>query len=130
MCDHGMTNATKHKTTPQHIDEYISAFPVPVQQKLQQLRTAVLHAAPEAKEMISYQMPAFYYHGMLVYFAAYSKHIGFYATPTGHAAFKSALSKYKTGKGSVQFPLNEPLPIKLIDKIVRFRVRENTIRQK
>ena len=85
----------------------------------------VQKAAPKAAEVISYQMPAFKLNGMLVYFAAFKNHIGFYALPSGHHTFKKELSIYKTGKGSVQFPLEEPLPLKLIVKIVKFRVKEN-----
>lgn len=111
--------------TARTIDAYIANFPPAVQKVLRQLRAAIRRAAPEGKEKISYGMPAFELHGNLVYFAGYKKHIGFYATPTGHAAFAKALSRYKTGKGSVQFPLDEPLPLKLIEKMVRFRVKEN-----
>jgi uncharacterized protein YdhG (YjbR/CyaY superfamily) len=89
------------------------------------MRKTIKAAAPKAEELISYQMPAYKYKGVLVYFAAFEKHIGFYATPTGHAAFKNELSKYKTGKGSVQFPLTEPLPLDLVKRIVQFRVKEN-----
>lgn len=107
------------------VDAYIAAFPPAVQKALQQLRAAISRAAPEGKEKISYGMPAFELNGNLVYFAGYKKHIGFYATPTGHAAFAKELARYKTGKGSVQFPLAEPLPIRLIEKMVQFRVKEN-----
>jgi uncharacterized protein YdhG (YjbR/CyaY superfamily) len=89
------------------------------------MRQTIKEAAPDAEEVISYKMPAFKYHGMLVYFAAYKKHIGFYALPTGHSEFKEELSVYKQGKGSVQFPLSQPLPLDLITKMVKFRVLEN-----
>jgi uncharacterized protein YdhG (YjbR/CyaY superfamily) len=89
------------------------------------MRQTIKEAAPDAEEVISYKMPAFKYHGMLVYFAAYKKHIGFYALPTGHSEFKEELSVYKQGKGSVQFPLNQALPLDLITKMVKFRVLEN-----
>ena len=89
------------------------------------MRKTIKAAAPNAEELISYQMPAYKYKGVLVYFAAFEKHIGFYATPTGHSAFKKELSQYKTGKGSVQFPLTEPLPLELVKRIVQFRVKEN-----
>jgi uncharacterized protein YdhG (YjbR/CyaY superfamily) len=82
-------------------------------------------AAPDAEELISYKMPAFKQNGMLVYFAAFKKHIGFYATPTGHREFENELSVYKQGKGSVQFPIDKPMPLNLISKIVKFRVKEN-----
>lgn len=107
------------------VDAYIAAFPPAVQKALQQLRAAIRRAAPVAQEKISYGMPAFELNGNLVYFAGYKNHIGFYATPTGHAAFAKELARYKTGKGSVQFPLAEPLPIRLIEKMVEFRVKEN-----
>ena len=106
-------------------DGYIAKFPPAVRKVLQKMRAAIKRAAPQAKEKISYGMPAFELHGNLVYFAGYKTHIGFYATPTGHAAFAKELSRYKTGKGSVQFPLAEPLPVKLIEKIVKSRVKEN-----
>jgi uncharacterized protein YdhG (YjbR/CyaY superfamily) len=89
------------------------------------MRQTIKKAAPEAEEVISYSMPAFKYNGMLVYFATYKNHIGFYATPTGHSEFKEELSVYKQGKGSVQFPLTQPLPLDLISRIVQFRMKEN-----
>ena len=107
------------------IDDYISNQSAEVQIILEQIRQTIRKAAPNAEEVISYKMPAFKYHGMLVYFCAFKKHIGFYATPNGHAKFKKALSDYKQGKGSVQFPLNKPIPLELISKIVKFRVIEN-----
>ncbi len=110
---------------PIDIDEYISGFPNETQKILEQLRVTIKGVATQADEVISYGMPAFKLNGMLVYFAAYANHIGFYPTPSGIAAFKNELSGYKGAKGSVQFPLNEPLPLKLITKIVKFRVTEN-----
>lgn len=107
------------------VDQYIAAFPEEVQQALKQMRATINSAAPNAEEVISYGMPAYKQNGMLVYFAGYKNHIGFYAMPTGHAAFKKELSVYKQGKGSVQFPLDKPLPVSLITKIVTFRVKEN-----
>jgi len=107
------------------IDQYILTFPNEVQKLLAQLRTAISKAAPEAEEVISYRMPAFKFHGILVYFAGHKNHIGFYPTSTGTAAFKEELSEYKGAKGSVQFPLDKPLPLGLITKIVKFRVKEN-----
>ncbi len=107
------------------VDTYISLHPENVRVLLEKLRHAIQSAAPKAEEVISYQMPAFKYHGMLVYFAAYKKHIGFYAVPTGIAEFKKELSVYKTSKGTVQFPLDKPLPLALIKKIVKFRAKEN-----
>ncbi len=113
------------KTTFKDIDDYIAIQTSEVQIFLNQMRQTIKKSAPEAEEVISYSMPAFKYHGMLVYFAAYKNHIGFYATPTGHSEFKEELSVYKQGKGSVQFPLNKPLPLDLITKIVKFRAKEN-----
>lgn len=108
------------------IDEYIAGFPKDVQKILEQIRQTIKQAASNAEETISYGMPAYKLHGKpLVYFAGYKSHIGFYATPTGHSAFSKELSKYKQGKGSVQFPLDKPIPFDLIAKIVRFRVAEN-----
>ncbi len=107
------------------IDEYIAAFPEEVQTILQELRAVIRAAAPEAVEKISYQMPAFAQKGILVYFAAYKKHIGFYPTGRGVLAFKDELSMYKCSKGTVRFPIDKPLPFELISKIVKFRVEEN-----
>jgi uncharacterized protein YdhG (YjbR/CyaY superfamily) len=105
------------------VDEYIAAFPAEVSARLAHLRALVHAHASGVVESISYGMPAFKLNGKpLIYFAAYKNHIGLYATPSGHAAFAGELSKYKQGKGSVQFPLNEPLPDDLIVRIVKFRV--------
>lgn len=112
------------------IDEYINSFPEDIQKKLVEMREAIKEQAPQAQEKISYQMPTFFLNGNLVHFAAFAKHIGFYPAPSGIDAFKSELSKYKGAKGSVQFPLSEPLPIELIKRIVRFRVEENTRKKK
>lgn len=112
-------------TKPTDIDEYIAGFPKDTQVILEKIRATIKKAAPDAEEVISYQMPAFKYHGILVYFAAYKNHIGFYATPTGHKEFDKELSKYKQGKGSVQFPLDKPMPLDLISSIVEYRVMEN-----
>lgn len=109
----------------QPIDDYIATFPADVQLILQKIRQTVQDAAPEATEKISYQMPTFDLDGNLVHFAAYKNHIGFYPVPTGIEAFKEELAGYKQGKGSVQFPLDRPIPYELIAKIVRFRVAEN-----
>lgn len=110
-----------------NVDDYIHSFPQSTQLLLNKIRTIIRESAPEAVESISYQMPAYKLNGKpLVYFAGYEKHIGFYATPTGHEQFAKALSKYKQGKGSVQFPLNEPIPYSLIARIVKFRVKENS----
>ena len=108
------------------VEEYIAAFPKNVQLLLNQMRSAIKKWAPKAEESVSYGMPAYKYLGRpLVYFAGYEKHIGFYATPTGHEAFKKELAKYKQGKGSVQFPVTEKLPLQLVENIVKFRVAEN-----
>ncbi len=108
------------------VEEYIAASPEEVQQLLKQVRKTVKAAAPKAEEGIFYAMPGYKYLGKpLVYFAGYTNHIGFYATPTGHHAFKKELAKYKQGKGSVQFPIDKPLPLKLITQIVKFRVKQN-----
>lgn len=112
-------------TKPGSIDEYIASFPESTQKILQQVRKTIQKAAPEAKEKISYAMPAFELHGNLVYFAAYDKHIGFYALPSGNTAFQKELSAYKMGKGSIQFPIDQPMPLELIAQIVQFRVAEN-----
>ena len=108
------------------IDEYIATFPEDIQKILEEIRAVVKAAAPEAEEKISYQMPTFFMNGNLVHFAAFKKHIGFYPTPSGTEAFQKELSIYKGAKGSIQFPLNEPMPLKLISKIVKFRVAENS----
>jgi uncharacterized protein YdhG (YjbR/CyaY superfamily) len=106
------------------IDEYISQFPLELQEKLQALRKVIKESAPDAKEKISYQMPTFVLHKNLVHFAAYKNHIGFYPTSSGIEAFKQDISNYKSSKGAVQFPINQPLPFELISKIVKFRVNE------
>jgi uncharacterized protein YdhG (YjbR/CyaY superfamily) len=110
---------------PENIDEYIGAFPNDVQEILEKIRATIQKAAPDATEKISYSMPAFEQNGIVVYFAAYKNHIGLYALPSGHESFKEELSKYKSGKGSVQFPLDQPMPFELITRIVKFRVKEN-----
>lgn len=119
-----------NEAKPNSIDEYIAGFPEEVQQVLGQVRATIRAAAPDAQETIAYAMPAFKLNGPLVYFAGYKNHIGFYATPTGHEAFASELSAYKEGKGSVQFPLDQPMPLDLIARIVKFRVQENLAKQK
>lgn len=108
-----------------NVDEYIVSFPPATKAALENVRKTIKKAAPNAEEFISYAMPAYKYKGVLVYFAGYKNHIGFYGTPSGHEAFKKELSVYKSGKGSVQFPLDKPLPLKLITQIVQFRVKQN-----
>lgn len=110
---------------PNDINEYIASFPENVQKLLEQVHSIIKKAAPEATEAISYAMPTFKLNGILVHFAAFQNHIGFYALPSGNEAFQKELSTYKTGKGSIQFPLDEPLPEALITKIVKFRAQEN-----
>lgn len=108
------------------VDAYIEAFSADVKERLKTIRAIIHEHATDAVESISYGMPAYKLRGKpLVYFAGFKNHIGFYATPTGHAAFEADLAGYKQGKGSVQFPLNEDLPTELIKRIVQFRVREN-----
>ena len=113
------------------VDEYIATFPKEVQHKLEQIRKTIKEAAPEASELISYGMPGYkLYKKPLVYFAGYKSHIGFYATPSGHSEFSVELSKYKHGKGSVQFPVDQPIPFDLIKRIVEFRVNENSFKKR
>jgi uncharacterized protein YdhG (YjbR/CyaY superfamily) len=110
----------------QTVDDYINAFPVNIQERLNQIRQTIKANAPDATEAMAYGMPAYKTEGKpLVYFAAFKKHIGLYATPTGHEKFANELAPYKQGKGSVQFPLNKPLPLELIAEMVKFRVAEN-----
>lgn len=113
------------KTNFSTIDDYIASFPGPVQQKLEKIRLTIREAAPEAEETISYQMPAFKLNGILVYFAAFKNHIGFYPTPSGIVAFSEELAPYKPAKGSVKFPMDEPMPLDLIQRITQHRVMEN-----
>ena len=108
------------------IEDYISNCHPDVQERLRQLRAVIKATAPEATEKISWKMPTFVLYGNLVFFAAFKKHIGFYPLPSGIEAFKDELSVYKSSKGSVQFPLNKPLPFELISRMVRARVDENT----
>jgi uncharacterized protein YdhG (YjbR/CyaY superfamily) len=113
------------KTTGTEIDAYIAGFPPEIQVLLEQIRSAIRKAAPAAEETIKYAMPTFVLNGNLVHFAAFKNHIGFYPVPSGIEAFKKELSVYKGGKGSVQFPLDEPMPLDLITKVVEFRMKEN-----
>ena len=110
---------------PTTIEQYLKTVAADARAQLQQVRAAIKEAAPDATEAISYAIPTFKLGGKnLVHFAAFKNHIGFYAAPTGHEAFKDDLSIYKQGKGSVQFPLSEPMPLALIKKIVEFRIKE------
>lgn len=107
------------------IDTYISSYPADIQKLLKQMRTTIRKAAPEATEAIKYAMPTFVLCGNLVHFAAMKNHIGFYPAPSGITAFEKELAGYKTSKGAIQFPLDKPLPLKLVADIVAFRVQEN-----
>ena len=116
------------QTAPKNIDEYIAGFPPEIQEKLEKIRATIQKAAPKAEEAISYMIPTFKLYGNLVHFAAFKAHIGFYPTPSGTEAFQAQLTPYKHAKGSIQFPLDEPLPLDLIRAIVRFRVQETQAR--
>jgi len=114
------------KTNMEEVEEYIGQFPEKVQDILRHIRKLIKANAPEAEESMAYGMPAYkIYKKPLVYFAAFKNHIGFYATPSGHTEFQEELSRYKQGKGSVQFPLDQEVPYALIERIVRFRIEEN-----
>src|SRR5437762_14158979 len=110
---------------PTDIDGYISQFPADVRAVLQEVRETISHAAPDAKEVISYQMPAFKQHGILVYFAAWQKHIGMYPPISGDKALEKAVARYAGPKGNLQFPLDEPMPYNLIERIVKLRVKQD-----
>lgn len=118
------------KNLIENIDQYISSFPTATQNLLKQMRKVISKAAPKAKENIKYAMPTFEYYGNLVHFAAYKNHIGFYPAPSGLKAFQIEIDAYANSKGAVQFPLDKPLPIALITKIVKFRVIENETNSK
>ena len=113
------------QTPPKNIDDYIAGFPAEVQEILEKIRSTIRKAAPDAKETINYGIPTFTLNGNLVHFAGFRGHIGFYPTPSGIEKFKEELSVYEGAKGSVQFPLDQPMPLGLIRKIVKFRVQEN-----
>jgi uncharacterized protein YdhG (YjbR/CyaY superfamily) len=113
-----------------NIDEYIASFPEETQNLLEQVRTTIKKAAPDAGETISYGIPTFTLSGNLVHFADFTNHIGFYPTPSGIETFKKELSAYEGAKGSVKFPIDKPLPLELICKIVKFRVKEKLIAKK
>ena len=122
-----MPNSRK---APKNFDDYLDRFPKEVQQRLQKMRLTIKKAAPQATEKISYGIPAFTLEGMLVWFAAFKNHIGFYPRTSAITAFKKELSAYKGAKGSVQFPLDKPLPLGLISRIVKFRAKENLSKSK
>jgi uncharacterized protein YdhG (YjbR/CyaY superfamily) len=113
------------QTIPKTIDDYIAGYPPEVRVILEKLRATIRKAAPGAEEAIKYRLPTFVLHGNLVHFGAFKKHIGFYATPTGNKQFQEQLAAYKGAKGSVQFPLDKPIPYALVSKMVKFRVQEN-----
>jgi len=118
-------------TKSNNIDEYIKGFPAETQQQLQAVRNCIRENAPGATELISYAMPAFRLNNLnLVYFAGFKNHIGVYPAPTSMEEFEKAFAPYKTGKGSIQFPLDKPMPLKLISRIVKFRIKENSARVK
>jgi uncharacterized protein YdhG (YjbR/CyaY superfamily) len=117
-----MTKATK----PTDINDYISKFPPDVQVILEKVRETIRRAAPEAKETISYMMPAFRQHGILVYFAAWEKHIGMYPPISGDKTLEKAIARYAGPKGNLQFPLDEPIPYDLIEKLVKLRVKQDS----
>ncbi len=112
-----------------NIDEYIADQPRELRERLERLRETIRKAAPKAQEVISYRMPAFKQNSVLVYFAVFKTHIGFFPTPSGVANFQKELKGYKTSKGTIQFPLDEPLPLDLVTKIVKFRVKEDAAKE-
>jgi uncharacterized protein YdhG (YjbR/CyaY superfamily) len=114
----------------QTIDEYIKTFPKEIQKILETIRQTIKITAPDAEEAISYQIPTFKLNGNLVHFAAFKNHIGFYPTPSGTEIFKKEISVYRSGKGSIQFPIDKPMPLSLIKKIVKYRIKDNSNRIK
>jgi len=118
------------KSNYKTIDEYIATFPKETQKILEEIRTTINAAAPDAEEKISYQMPTFYLNGNLIHFAAFKNHIGIYPTPSGTEAFKDEISMYQSAKGSIRLPIDEPIPLELIGRIVKFRVDENLTKAK
>jgi uncharacterized protein YdhG (YjbR/CyaY superfamily) len=119
----------KSTKPPQSVDEYIAGFPEDLQKNLRGLRNVIKKAAPQAVEKISYGMPAYTFKGMLLYFAMHTSHIGLYPYPSAMEAFKKEVAEYRTSKGTLQFPHNKKLPLKLIAEIVKFRVRENIMKE-
>lgn len=119
-----------NQKVPGDIDEYISGFPSETREVLTKIRTVIRASAPEVEETISYHMPTFKFHGILVHFAAYKTHIGFYPTPSGIERYKKELSGYELSKGTVRFEFDKPIPYDLIQKITAFRARENLERMK
>lgn len=121
-------DATKQSIS--NVDEYIACFPANTQNILKQIRKVIKKTAPHAEEVISYQMPAYKQNGVLVYFAAYKNHIGFYPTASGIAAFQDKISIYKSSKGAIQFPIDQPMPLNLIEEIVKHRLEMNESKKK
>lgn len=117
--------ATAKRSVAKNVDEYISAFPLDVQVKLEKIRKAIRSNAPKAEEVISYGIPGYKYFGVLIYFAGFTNHISVYPAPRQHEAFKKELAAYKGGKGTVQFPHDKPIPFDLIKKIIKFRLKQN-----
>jgi uncharacterized protein YdhG (YjbR/CyaY superfamily) len=117
-----MEAANKFKT----VDEYLSSFPADTGSVLRKMRTTIKEVVPDAEELISYNMPAFKLHGVLVWYAAYKNHIGLYPTSSAIKTFAQELSMYKTSKGAIQFPIDEPIPTNLVKKIVKFRVKQDS----
>ena len=115
----------KSQAAPKTIDQYIAGFPPDVRRTLKQIRSTIRKAAPAAEEAIAYQMPTFRQHGNLVHFAAFKNHIGFYPAPRAIEEFKKELAAYEGSKGTVRFPLDKPLPLGLIGRMVKFRVKKN-----
>jgi len=115
---------------PKDIDSYIAQFPADVQAVLQEVRATIRHAAPEAEETISYMMPSFKQHGILVHFAAWKNHIGLYPPISGDKALEKAVARYAGPKGNLQFPLDEPIPYDLIERIVKLRVKQDAAKRR
>jgi uncharacterized protein YdhG (YjbR/CyaY superfamily) len=118
------------RKAPNDMDDYVGGYPKHIQRLLTQMRVTIKEAAPQATEKISYGIPTFALEGNLVHFAAFKNHIGFYPTSSAIAAFNKELSSYKCSKGTVQFPLDEPLPLSLVSRMVKFRVKEKMMKQK
>lgn len=121
-------SAISKRTAAKNVDEYIESFPPEVASKLKQLRKIIRGAAPKAEELISYGIAGYKYHGMLIYFAGFKNHISVYPAPRGVYAFKKELAAYKGGKGTVQFPLDKPIPLDLVKRIILFRMKENELK--
>jgi uncharacterized protein YdhG (YjbR/CyaY superfamily) len=115
--------------TPATIDEYIAGFPAPVREMMQQIRSTIHKAAPGVSETVKYAMPAFTLKGNLVFFAGYKNHIGFYPAPVNEPSFSKALATYKTGRGSVQFPLDKKMPLALVARIVKHRIKQQSLKK-